>query len=220
MVSLISVSCGQPPSETAWTKTLGGSGNDYDHSVRQASDGGYVIVGSTGSYGAGNDDVWLIKTDSSGNAVWNKTFGGSTGDRGYSVQQTSDGGHVIGGSTGSYGADQSDVWLIKTDSSGGMAWNRTFGGPLHDYGYSVGQTSDGGYIVAGSAVSYGAGDADVWLIRTDSSRNPTWDKTLGGSHSDYSWSIKQTSYGGYIIAGYTSSYGAGGYDIWLLKVTV
>jgi hypothetical protein len=201
----------------AWNKTFGGSGNDYGHSVQQTSDGGYVIAGSTGSYGAGNDDVWLVKTDSSGNAAWNKTFGGSSEDHGYSVRQTSDGGYIIAGYTGSYGAG-GDVWLVKTDSSGNAAWNKTFGGSSEDHGYSVRQTSDGGYIIAGYTGSYGAG-GDVWLMKADSSGNATWDKTLGGSNSDYSWSVQQTSDGGYIIAGYTGSYGAGGSDIWLIKVT-
>jgi hypothetical protein len=221
LISLISMSCGggATPAATAWTKTFGGSGNDHGHSVQQTSDGGYVIAGSTGSYGAGSADVWLIKTDSSGNMAWNKTFGGSGNDYGHSVQQTSDGGYVIAGSTGSYGAGNDDVWLVKTDSSGNAAWNKTFGGSSEDHGYSVRQTSDGGYIIAGLTGSYGAGNDDVWLIKTDSSGNMAWHRTFGGSGNDYGHSVQQTSDGGYIIAGYTGSYGAGGSDIWLIKVT-
>jgi hypothetical protein len=100
-----------------------------------------------------------------------------------------------------------------------MAWNQTFGGSSEDQGYSVQQTSDGGYIIAGYTRSSGAGNADVWLINTSSSGIAAWDKTLGGPNSDYGWSVGQTSDGGCIIAGYTDSYGAGGYDIWLVKVT-
>jgi predicted secreted protein len=221
LVSLISIGCGggATPAAIAWTKTFGGSGNDHGHSVRQTSDGGYVIAGSTYSYGAGNADVWLIRTDSSGNAAWNKTFGGSGNDYGYSVRETLDGGYTVAGSTGSYGSGGVDVWLIKTDSSGNAAWNKTFGGSGDDHGYSVRETLDGGYIVAGSTGSYGSGGVDVWLIKTDSSGNGAWDKTLGGSNSDYGWSVQQTPDGGYIIVGYTDSYGAGGYDIWLMKIT-
>jgi hypothetical protein len=217
LVSLVSVSCGEPPPETVWSKTFGGSDLDAGWSVQETSDGGYIVVGLTASYGAGNRDIWMIKTDSSGDIGRNKTFGGSGQDYGRSVQQTSDGGYIIAGYTLSYGAGSVDVWLIKTDSSGDVAWNKTFGGSDNDYGYSVRQTADGGYIIAGSTHSYGAGDQDLWLIKTDSSGDVAWSKTFGGLNDETSRSVQQTADGGYIIAGSTRSYGAGDQDVWLIK---
>jgi hypothetical protein len=159
------VSCTTYNPEVAWNKTFGGSGIDWAYSVQQTSDGGYIVAGDTGSYGAGDFDVWLIKTDPSGNVTWNKTFGGSGNDGAYSVQQTSDGGYIVTGYTYSYEADDADVLLIKADSSGNMAWNKTFGGSDYEYGRSVQQTLDGGYIITGEISSYGAGMTDVWLIK-------------------------------------------------------
>jgi len=199
-------------------KTFGGIEEDWGHSVQQTSDGGYIISGGTESYGPGEEDAWLIKTDSSGNEEWNKTFGGSGWETGISVQQTSDGGYVIGGGTNSSGADDMDIWLIKTDGLGNEQWNRTFDSGVEDYGYAAQQTSDGGYIIVG-CTNYiiGADFLDVWLIKTDSLGNEQWNKTFGGSEREYGLSVRQTSDGGYIVVGATSSFGAGNPDAWLLK---
>lgn len=198
-----------------WDKTFGGEGWDRAESVQLTSDGGYIIAGWTYSYGEGKQDAWLIKTDSDGNKLWDRTFGGSGNDWANSVQPTSDGGYIVTGWTSSYSTGMDDIWLIKTDSNGNKLWDRIFGGPGYDRAYSVQPTSDGGYIVVGETESYGAGDWDVWLIKTDANGNKLWDKTFGSGGWDSAESVQPTSDGGYIIAGWI--YRNSNDDVWLIK---
>jgi len=201
--------------DTLWTKTYGGTSEDYGQSVQQTSDGGYVIAGYTNSFGAGSFDVYLIKTNASGDTLWTKTYGGAYGDVGWSVQQTTDGGYVIAGFKGTN--PNYDVYLIKTNASGDTLWTRNYGGPGCEDGYSVQQTTDGGYIVVGQTPSFGAGSFDVYLIKTNASGDTLWTRTYGGTNGDGGQSVQQTSDGGYIIVGYTWSFGAGGDDFYLIK---
>jgi hypothetical protein len=200
-----------------WDKTFGGANNDLGYSVQQTTDGGYIVAGWTDSYGAGEEDVWLVKTDSLGNKVWDKTFGGPREDAGFSIQQTSDGGYIITGPTSSYGAGNNDVWLVKTDASGNEVWDKTFGGPYGDWGQSVQQTSDGGYIITGQTSTNGAGVDSVWLIKTDATGSKVWDKTFGGMGDAWGHSVHQTSDGGYIVTGTTASSSGGGAAVLLVK---
>ncbi|MBA7605830.1 hypothetical protein ES703_12965 [subsurface metagenome] len=203
--------------DTIWTKTYGGEGDDFGGSVQQTNDGGYIIAGWTDSFGASGTDVYLIKTDANGDTLWAKTYGGSNSDTGRSVQQTSDGGYIIVGATGSFGTGQRAVYLIKTDSDGNTIWTRTYGGEGLDSGHSVQQTSEGGYIITGSTSSYGSGVVDVYLIKTNENGDTLWTKTYGGSNSDKGYNVRETSDVGYIIAGYTDSFGAGEEDVYLIK---
>ena len=192
---------------TVYTNLFGGGGDDGGCSVEQTTDGGYIITGYTWSYGNGEEDIWLIKTDGQGNEEWNQTFGGSEDDVGLYVEQTMDGGYII---TGYLSNDENnyDVRLIKTDGPGNEEWNRTFGGGI---GYSVKQTTDGGYVVIGDSQSFGSSESDVWLIKTDGQGNEEWNQTFGGSEDDRGYSGEQTTDGGYIITGQK------GYDVWLIK---
>jgi hypothetical protein len=184
-----------------WAKTYGGTAYDYAYSVQQTSDGGYIVAGYTRSFGAGSDDVFLIKTDANGNIQWAKTYGGTDGDWASSVQQTSDGGYILAGGTWSFGAGSYDIFLIKTDANGNVQWDKTYGGMHGDYASSVHQTSDGGYIVAGYTESFAESGKDIFLIKTDTNGNIIWAKTYRETSFNYAYSVQQTSDGGYIVAG-------------------
>jgi hypothetical protein len=200
-----------------WNKTYGGTNDDYVSSIVQTNDGGYALAGYTYSYGAGNQDCWLIKTDSAGNQQWSKTYGGTMYDSAQSVIQSNDGGFIICGTTNSTGAGAQDLFLVRTDSSGNQLWTKTFGGTRNDYGTSLVQAADGGYAVVGFTLSFGAGGPDAWLIKIDSIGKQIWSKTYGGTGDDSIYAVAQTNDGGYALAGYTQSYGAGSYDFWLTK---
>jgi hypothetical protein len=150
-----------------WSKTFGGTRDDEASSVLQTSDGSYVLAGHNGD----RSDAWLIKTDANGNEQWNRTFGGPRGDEASSIQQTMDGGYVLAIIAGYYGFvdpdanTMSDIWLLKTDANGDEQWTKKFGDAGKDYVYSVLQTSDGGYMIAGDTESYRTGDTDAWLIK-------------------------------------------------------
>jgi predicted secreted protein len=200
-----------------WSHTYGGSGDNEFYSLVRTTDGGYALAGYTNSSGAGGYDAWLVKTDSSGTMQWSHTYGGPDADAAFSVVQTNDTGYALAGYTDSYGAGDYDAWLVKTDSSGRIQWNQTYGGTAQDGAYSVVQTSDGGYALAGFTDSYGAGGYDFWLVKTDSSGRMVWNQTYGGTGDEQASSVIQTSDGGYALAGYTNSFGAGSYDFWLVK---
>lgn len=205
------------PGDTVWTRPYGGAGTDQGSSVVQTPGGGYVIAGWTDSYGAGNYDAYLVKTNASGDTMWTRTYGGADYDWGYSAQQTADSGYIIAGVTQSFGAGDRDVWLIKTDAYGDTQWTRTYGGASMDEGYFGAQTSDGGYIIAGLTFSFGAGECDVYLVRTDALGDTQWTRTYGGTDYDEGRSVRQTADGGYIISGRTGSFGAGNFDVYLIK---
>jgi hypothetical protein len=200
-----------------WNKTYGGTWDGYARSVQQTADGGYILAGDTRYFHASSSDMWLVKTNSTGDMQWNETYGGKGDDVAYSVQQTTDGGYIAAGYTNSFGAGGYDFWLVKTNSTGDMQWDKTYGAKGEDMAYSGQQISDGGYIAAGSTRSFGAGMEDVWIVKTNSSGQMEWNKTQGGTGDDVAYSVQQTSDGGYIAAGYTNSSGAGDYDFLLVK---
>jgi len=201
-----------------WTKTIGGPESEESRSLIQTSDGGYAIAGYTESFGAGGADVYLVKLDAKGNLQWTKTIGGPESEEGRSLIQTSDGGYAIAGYTESFGAGGADVYVVKLDAKGNLQWTKTIGGKNADGGSSIIQTSDGGYAIAGYTESFGAGEADVYVVKLDAKGNLQWTKTIGGKSDDWGNSLIQTSDGGYAIAGSTTSFGAGGADVYVVKL--
>ena len=203
-------------SSEMWNQVYGGAGADFAHSLVETSDGGFAVAGCTSSFGAGGADFLLIKTDEYGTMEWNRTYGGIGGDFAYSLVETSDGGYALAGVTDSFGAGGNDFWLIKTDSSGNMEWNQTYGGANSSIAYSLVETSDGGYALAGSSGSplyfpIGSGTTDFWLVKTDAIGNMEWNQTYGEAGDEVAYSLVETSDGGFALAGEQN------HNFWLVK---
>ena len=192
--------------DTLWTKSYG---NPYVHdcgySVQQTSDSGFIVCGYIGE-GGGGVDVWLLKTDSSGDSLWTRQFGLDSYDIGRYVRQTSDGGYIITGYTYILGRG-TEVYLIKTSEYGDTIWTKTYGASGYEYGYCVQQIQNNGYIIVGVTDPFGAPDWDVYVIKTDSCGDILWTNTYGDIWSDAGYYIQQTDDLGYIITGYTAREG-------------
>jgi len=255
----------------SWARTFGGAKNDCATSLLKTADGEYIVAGYTNSFGAGSNDLLILKLDAQGNLVWAKTFGGSTSEEAYSISEWSNGkdqGYVVAGYSYSYSTNYDflvlkmdsngnlnwaktlgagsidmaksvagiadgycivagysysssagyDFLVLKLDIDGTLSWAKTFGGSSHEYAYSVSKTSDGGFVVAGNTDSFGAGNYDFLVLKGDSSGNLLWAKAFGGSNYECASSVWETSDGGYSVAGYTTSFGATGYDFLVLRL--
>ena len=192
--------------DISWQKTFGGKDNDGASSIQQTTDGGYIIAGDKGG------DVYILKLNSKGEIEWQKTFGAKDYDEANSIQQTADGGYIVAGDKGG------DVYILKLNSKGEVEWQKTFGGEGIAGAFSIQQTKDGGYIVAGLTEPFGSEEADVYILKLNSKGDLEWQKTFGGGDDDVATSIQQTMDGGYIVAGWTKSFGSGGEDAYILKL--
>lgn len=216
-----------------WQRSLGGTRDDYANSIQQTADGGYIVAGYshsndgdvTGHHGAATaPDYWVVKLDDSGNIEWQRSLGGTGTDKANSVQQTTDGGYIVAGTSDSnngdvtgwhegfvFGIAASDYWVVKLNNTGDIEWQKSLGGSGGDAAYSIQQTTDGGYIVAGYSgsvdgdVTGNHGGGDYWIVKLNSNGNVQWQKALGGTAGDFARSARQTTDGGYIIAGYSGS---------------
>lgn len=232
-----------------WDKTLGGNKGDFLNCVLQTKDGGYLLAGHSESGISGSKtessrgffDYWIVKTDASGNKLWDKTYGSTTSDYLYSVLQTSDGKYYLNGTSGSKaGADKTedskggmDYWFLKLNEDGSKVWDKTIGGSGTDFAYAIKKVSSGGFMLGGYSDSNISGDKtadcnglyDYWLVKVDQNGNVQWDKTIGGDDEDELYSLDQTSDGGFILGGYSESGISadkteacrGDYDYWVVK---
>jgi hypothetical protein len=207
---------GESSHPITFEKSFGGAGWDESRCVIQTNDGGYIVVGTTGSIGAGKSDIYLIRTDAEGNEIWEKTYGGENDDVGSCVAPTSDGGYIIVGETKSFGARKGDIYLIKTDAEGNEIWEKNLGGDLEDLGNCIQRTADGGYIIAGVTWRFGRG-SEVYLVKIDAEGNEIWEKTFGGRSWDEGHWVVQTSDDGYILVGRSWSIYGTGDDVYLIK---
>jgi len=201
-----------------WQHNYGGTGDDKAYSVQEASDGGYIVAGSTQYLGALKHDFWVLKLTSAGFFEWQRIYGGFGDDVAYYIQETSDEGYIVAGDSDSFGNKESELWILKLTSIGGIEWESIYGGSDNDYLNCVQETSDGGYIVSGYTDSFGAGGSDILALKLSSTGDIEWQRTYGGSEEDVAYYIQETSDGGYVAAGYTDSFGAGGSDFLLLKL--
>ena len=203
--------------EILFNQTYGGKHSEYVSFAVETPDKGFMIVGTTTSYGAGDSDIWLLKINSNGVPEWNKTYGTPGFESSHYIITTNDDAYLITGRTNYYGEGDLDLLLLKVDNEGNLLWNRTMGGTGDEWMWEIEKTGDGGYALAGRTNSYGAGLNDYWLLKTDAEGNPEWNVTLGGIEDDRARSLLITDDGGYLVHGWSSSYGAGMLDFWLVK---
>ncbi|MDR6809464.1 hypothetical protein J2Y45_000217 [Dyadobacter sp. BE34] len=211
-----------------WDKTIGGNSADYLADIRQTSDGGYILAGSSQSNASGDkkennvgQDAWIVKLSSSGSIEWESTIGGDSGDDAQSIVQTADGGYIfvgysysgISGDKSEASKGDSDYWVVKLNSDGTKAWDKTYGGSSYETPFSISVTADGGYIIGGTSGSGISGDksqanfgqTDLWVLKLSSTGQKEWDKSFGGDNQENVGIVTQTPNGDYLLASYTSS---------------
>ncbi len=201
-----------------WEKTYGGEDDEYTNAVAIAPNGDIITAGSTSSFGAGNADVWVMRLSPSGGVKWQMTCGGPKDDEAYGVALTPTGNIVVSGYTESFGAGDWDAWILRLNGNGSVIWQKTYGGKKSDEANAVAIAPNGDIIVAGDTSSFGAGGSDFWVLRLSGNGKPEWSRTYGGKKDDYANAVALTPNGDIIVAGGTYSFGAGGKDLWVLKL--
>lgn len=204
--------------DTLWTKMIGGPNTDLGEYLIQTPDGGFAFIGYTSSWGAGDRDVWVVKTDALFNVVWMKTFGGENRDMGHQIRSLTDGGFIIVGENTTPDGHV-NAWLIRIDDNGNVLWERKFRKFLLERGLAVRQTMDDGFITANSFLDTNRTNwSEIWLIKTDSSGDTLWTKIYGRSASDRPTDLEVMDDKGFLILGVTRPLGFEPFDYWVIRV--
>jgi hypothetical protein len=212
------VACIDNAGNVIWSREYGGPARETCNAFLPLS-GGFLFAGETSSSGSGQADFWMVRCNPNGDTLWTRTFGGSSNERGYAVCTAAGGGLILAGTTTTFGTGSSQFWMVKISDTGDSLWSRSFGGSGTDECYSMVRTADDGFLLAGSTTSYGAGGSDFWIVRTDSAGDSLWAHNFGGAYTDVCQSVVAHALGGFMLAGYTSSFGAGSYDYWVIRVS-
>jgi hypothetical protein len=207
---------GVPATGLAWDRTFGGPASDWAYAMTGTRDGGLATAGRTESKGAGQEDLWVVRVDGSGERRWDQTFGGAATDRGRAIVELRDGGFAVAGATESKGAGEFDAWVLRLDADGGLLWERHFGGPGTDWASGLAETADGGLAVAAYTQPSAEVPFTAWIIRLDAEGNTRWERRFGGEQTDWATAIAALDDGSLAVSGYTESTGAGGADMWVL----
>lgn len=205
--------------EELWSQTYGGEGDDNGWDLLEVADGGFVLLGFSDSFSAGDMDMYLVRTDSEGDELWSRTYGGGEDEYGWALARSDDGGYALAGQTLSFGAGGNDGLLVKVDSEGQEQWLQSYGGEDRDRLFAITAADDGGFVLAGITRSFGKGSRDAYMVKTDSLGAIDWELVIGETQDDVAHAISNTEDGGYIVTGYTQNYEASVYDGMLLKIS-
>lgn len=190
--------------DTLWTRTFGGGSFDYCYSVRPTNDNGFILSGYTQSFGAGSQDVYIVKTDAAGDTLWTRTYGTEDPDNAWQIRTVESGGFIACGFTHQLGGQGRDIWLLRLSDNGDTLWTKIFTGAEWEDGFSVTPTSDGGFAIAGYTQSHGTVSTDFYLIKTNSSGDSLWSQTYGSPSAQETCIAVAELSDGFVLAGYTS----------------
>jgi hypothetical protein len=203
--------------DTIWTKTIAASGYDAPLDIQQTTDDGYIITGYTNSFSSGQDEIFLIKTDSNASIEWTKLYSGAGGDVGSSVVQTPDHGYMVVGKTHSFGSGEGHLFILKTDVNGDLVWAKKFIDPYLVWGYHLIRTQNDEYAITGQGQILGTGGTHAFLLKINAAGSIIWSHLYGGNELDHARAVVEMEDGGFMLGGVSNDVGAGGWDYYAIR---